>query len=196
MTKEINLGPNPQNILQQKVDILALNRLKIVDQEGQTHLISGFWKEKTSIFIFLRHFGCVTCRAHVEIIWKKKDELTKNATKIIFIGNGESEYIKIFKQDLNLGDAPIFTDPTSLTFEACGFHKNPIHTADPRSLGPISKLLKSGYTQGPVDKRTGNIFQMGGVVAIKPPGIVVYHFASEYAGDYDNHEDWQKISEK
>lgn len=176
---------------QQKVDILSLARLSILDGSGKPVLISSFWKSGPVVFIFLRHFSCIACRTYVELIWKKKAELIKNKTKVIFIGNGAPHFINIFKEDLGVPEADIYTDPTLETFEACGMIKGIFELMDPRGVKKMVEFALSGQKQGPWTKDSGTHTQMGGIVALKPPGKVVYHYIENFLGDFDTSEDWK-----
>ena len=177
------------NELNHRVDILALNRLKVFDEENREVLFSSFWKNRPATIIFVRHFGCIACRAHVDQIWNKKKDILKTSN-LLFIGNGKPEIIKIFKEDIKASTAPIFTDPTLQAFDACGLKRSPLNLIDPRGAKRMYDLVNEGYNQGTADKRTGFHTQMGGVVVFRPPGIVAYHFISDYLGDFDKPEDW------
>jgi hypothetical protein len=181
-----------KDTFQQIVDILALNRLVILNEHNEKVLISSFWKTNSVIIVFLRHFGCIACRAHVDQVWKKKSEIEKSGTKIIFIGNGSPELIKIFKEDMKIFDAPIFTDPTLEIFDACGFNRGLEYLLTPKSALSMAKLYMGGYSQGQQKKENGFHTQMGGILAFKPPGQVTYQFKSEYLGDFDDINDWPK----
>ena len=85
---------------------------------------------------------------------------------------------------MNILDAPIFTDPTMEIFDACGFNRGLQYLLHPKSALQLARLYKEGYSQGKQQKENGAHTQMGGIVAIRPPGIVTYHFASEYLGDF------------
>lgn len=179
------------NELNHRVNFLALSRLKVLDENGREIIMSNFWKNKAVVIVFVRHFGCIACRAHVDQIWNKRGDIKKNSN-IVFIGNGKPEVIEHFKEDVNARDALIFTDPTLEVFDACGLKRGIFNLVNPKSLKGAIGLSKEGYSQGAWDTRTGTHTQMGGVVAIKPPGNVVYHFVSEYLGDFDKPEDWPK----
>ncbi len=96
----------------------------------------------------------------------------------------------MFKEDIHAVNAPVFTDPTLQVFDAAGFKRSLLNLMDPRGVKRIIGLSKEGYSQGAMDSRTGAHTQMGGVIAFKPPGLVVYHFISHFLGDFDKPEDW------
>jgi peroxiredoxin len=184
------VGNNLTN--QQKVDVLALARLKVLDVHGNEVLISSFWKDRSVVLIFLRHFSCIACRTYVEMIWKKKEELKRTKTRVVFIGNGAHQFIKTFKDDLKVPDADIYTDPSLESFQACGMIKGIFNLIDPRGAIKMVEFALKGQKQGPWDKDSGTHTQMGGIVAMKYPGKVVYHYLENYLGDFDTSEGWKK----
>lgn len=172
--------PTPQSM----VDILALKRILIMNEFGDKIVASSLWKSQSVVLVFLRHFGCIACRAQVDQILKNRAVLEKNGTKIIFVGNGSPNMIESFKEDLKLKDAVVFTDPTLEIFDACGFNRGLKYLVNAKTLLQGIKLYNEGYTQGEQKKENGSHIQMGGIIAVKPPGIVTYHFASEYLGHF------------
>ncbi|WP_372656126.1 AhpC/TSA family protein [Halobacteriovorax sp.] len=177
---------------QQRVNVLALNRLKVLSETGEEVLFSTFWKDKTVIIIFLRHFNCISCRAHADQIWNLHKELNKISTKIIFVGNGSPQVIKLFKKDLNIEDADVYTDPKLEVFKACGMDRSFTNYVSFKSLAELRKLRKQGYTSGSYPEGAGDSLQNGGVVGFRDPGKVIYHFTSRYLGDFDNPDEWPK----
>lgn len=176
--------------LNSKIDILALNRISVLDENNTKILVSSFWKNNPVVIVFLRHFGCIACRAHVDQIWKNKKKFDQTKTNIIFVGNGSPNMIKLFKEDLGLLDAPIFTDPTLEIFDACGFNRGLNFLLTPMSAVKMAKLYWEGYSQGKQSKETGAHTQMGGIAVFKPPGLLTYHFVSAYLGDFDDSSKW------
>ena len=176
--------------LQNKVNVLALKRLSVLDEENKEILFSDLWKKNKVIIVFVRHFGCISCRAHVDQIWNKRKDLRAKKNKIIFIGSGTPASLKMFKSYLNVQDATIYTDPTLQTFEACGLLNGLGYLVNTKTLKKMFELRKQGYENQVMDTQTGSHKQMGGVVAYKDPGLILYHFASEYLGDQDNPDDW------
>lgn len=171
---------------QSMVDTLALKRIIIWNENGDKVYASTLWKSQSVVLVFLRHFGCIACRAHISQITTNKAMLEKNGFKIIFIGNGSPNMIKGFKEDLKIPNALIFTDPTLEIFDACGFNRGLKYLVNAKTVLQGIKLYKDGFTQGEQKKDNGSHLQMGGIIALKPPGIVTYHFASEYLGHFDD----------
>ncbi len=172
------------NSNQKKVDILSLNRLRVLDEKNEYIVLSSLWRDNPAILVFIRHFGCISCRAHVEQVWSKKNELQKNGTKIFFIGSGSPYLINQFRLDCNIKEARIFTDPGLESFTASGLIHTNTKNLDSASLKKIAELEKLGYSLKIIEN-DGDDTQLGGIVAMKPPGIVTYHFISTYIGDFE-----------
>jgi peroxiredoxin len=179
------------------VKIIEFSKCEIFDEDGNKIKIVELWQKQTVIFIFLRHFGCVSCRAHAVQIWRDRENYQRGGAKIIFIGNGSPQFIKIFKEDLNIKDAPVFTDPSLASFRAVGFRRGFLAALGPKSLLNGRKLFKEGHKQGEsFNRETGDLWQLGGVVAINPDGRVGYHYISLATGDFPPEKDLQSIQDR
>lgn len=166
------------------VNIIAFSKSQVFDEAGRSFKMVDLWQERTTIFVFLRHFGCVSCRAHAVQVWGEKEKYEQKGARLVFVGNGSPHFIQTFKQDLNLQGAPIYTDPSLESFRAVGFKRGFLAALGPRSLVRGAQMFAQGHRQGAYDKNTGDLWQMGGVVAIKPSGEIAYHYISEVLGDY------------
>lgn len=180
--------------LQNKIDILALKRLTVFSERNEIIPFPSFWDQGQVIVIFIRHFGCPSCKAHVSDIWKQRSKL-KNK-RIIFIGNGQPSMIKGFKEEINSPGAEIYTDPSLETFEACGLKRGLRYLMNFRSMKSILDLKRKGHEMSSWDEQLGDKTQLGGILAFKKPGELLYHYVSNYVGDFDNSNDWPQGSTK
>ena len=154
----------------------------------------GLWKNQSAIFIFLRHFGCIFCRKHAKEVWAEREKYEKNGAKIFFIGNGAPFLIKAFKEDLGIQDATVYTDPTLESFKACGFKKGFLAAIGPKAIVNAVQALAEGHVQGGMyQKDQGDLWQLGGILVVKPEGKVGYHFISIAAGDYSPQKDLEAL---
>jgi peroxiredoxin len=160
-------------------------RYAVVYDASGTHVpISKFWSERTAILVFLRHFGCIACRSHAQDVWAHRDVLQKDGAQIIFIGNGEPSYIEKFRQDFNLGEAPIYTDPSLRAFELAGFKYGLAGLLNVQTVKNGIELMAEGHRNGnPFSSTTGSNLQLGGVIVVHPGTRVTYHYISEALGD-------------
>jgi peroxiredoxin len=130
------------------VKILEFPKCEILNEEGEKIKNIDLWQKQTILFVFLRHFGCVSCQAHAVQIWKDRAKYEKGGAKIIFVGNGIPLFIKTFKEDLKIQDAPVYTDPSLASFRAVGFKRGFLAALGPKSSLLGRKLLKEGHVQG------------------------------------------------
>ncbi|WP_419168246.1 AhpC/TSA family protein [Halobacteriovorax sp.] len=177
--------------IQNKIDILSLKRLTVLSEKNDIIPFSSFWEKGQVIIIFIRHFGCPSCKAHVSDIWNQQSKL-KNK-RIIFIGNGQPSMIKGFKEEINSPSVEIYTDPSLETFEACGLKRGLRYLMNFKSIKSLLDLKRRGYDMSSWDDQLGDKTQMGGVIVLKKPGVLLYHFVSSYLGDFDSSKDWKTV---
>lgn len=165
-------------------DGIRLHGSLVFNEDGAQVMLGNLWHKQSVILVFLRHFACIGCRAHAADVWKNRSVYEKAGAKIVFIGNGAHELIKMFKQDLNMTDATLFTDPTLNSFKAAGLKRNLFSAFSPKSLMNAHQLDKEGHKHGVRTKESGDLWQLGGIVAIKPGSVVTYQYISDAVGDY------------
>ena len=162
----------------------------VFDEAKKPIPISRFWEDSPAILVFLRHFGCIACRAHAQDTWSQRERLEQTGSKIIFIGNGDPGAIDGFRKAYDLGDAAIYTDPTLKLFQLAGFRRGVGALVNGRSAVNMAKLALKGHKNGnPLDSENGSNFQLGGIVVVQPGAIVNYHYISESVGDVPEGED-------
>src|SRR5438105_1388446 len=105
-----------------KPDMKLLSQCTVLDLQGAAKPIAEFWAEQPAILVFLRHFGCIECHAQAKRIWTDHTKYESRGAKIVFIGNGQPHFIQMYKEDLGITDAPIYTDPSLKSFEAAGLN--------------------------------------------------------------------------
>lgn len=166
------------------MNILKLAQLKVLDQDKNIVPVASFWRDQTAIIIFLRHFGCISCRTHAKEVWQRRHDYEKSKAKLYFIGNGSPEMITAFKENLGIQDAPIFTDPKLETFHACGFKRGFLNSFGPKSIKNVVKMYMNGHEYEAYTPQKGDLWQLGGVVAIRKDSTLAYHHISEAVGDF------------
>lgn len=169
--------------------LLTFANCEILNEDGESVKVASIWKNRTTVFIFLRHFGCVSCRAHAVQVWADRAKYEASGAQIVFVGNGAHHFIKTFKEDLNIQDATVYTDPTLVSFQAMGFKRGFLVALGPRSIASGLGMFKKGHKQGAYSKSSGDLWQMGGLIVVKPNGTVAYHYISTALGDYPPEQD-------
>ena len=144
------------------------------------------------ILVFLRHFACIACRAHAVEVWKEREKYESSGARLIFIGNGASNYIDVFKSELGLQKALILTDPSLEVFRAAGFRHGFFELVQLKSILKAIKLAAGGHKQSTLIAEGSN-WQNGGVLAVGKNGKVLFHFISQALGDFPNEADIEMI---
>ena len=163
-------------------DVHALSKAIVLDSKKRKIKLGLLWQKRPVIFIFLRHFACITCRAHAKDVWDNRAKYESSGAHLIFIGNGAPEFIGIFKAELDLNEALILTDPSLESFRAAGFKYGLMALAQLKTIMNAVELAKQGHTQTSITPQ-GNVWQLGGVLAVNTKGRVVYQYISESYGD-------------
>lgn len=166
------------------VDIIKLAYCPVLTPTGDQVRLGQLWSKQTAVFVFLRHFACIACRAHAAQIWNEREKYEKAGGRLIFIGNGQPQFIKKFQEDLGIEKALVLTDPTLESFRAAGFHKGFFYVVQPLSVVKMLKLATEGHRQTRASKEAGTHWQLGGIVAINSKGTPVYQYISEHVGDF------------
>lgn len=171
--------------LQNKIDIIGLNRVSLLDENGAPTPFNSLYQKGKVAIIFLRHFGCIACRSHVtQVLAEFKTNKIQN--RVVFIGNGAPHMIKVLKEDLEINDkVEFYTDPSLESFDLCGLNRGLSYLVNFKSANAFKSLRQKGHKNDMniLNKDNGSQTQMGGIVVIEPPGKVKFHFSSEYLGD-------------
>ncbi len=165
------------------VEIVTFANTAVLDESWKEIKVGSLWQDRPVVFIFLRHFGCPSCRAHAEQVWRGREKFEKTGAKIVFVGNGQPNFISGFKQDLGINEAVIYTDPSLKAFRACGFNRGFLASIGPNSMLNGMKLIAKGYKAN-ISSGGGDWWQLGGIVAVQKSGTVTYHYISKSLGDF------------
>jgi len=167
-----------------KINIDLLAEAEILDESAKKIKIGDLWKSQKVLFVFLRHFACIACRAHAVKVWADREKYFDRGLKIIFISNGSPHFIRSFREDLKLEDAPIYTDPSLEAFQICSFKRGALSVLGPKSMLSAVKLLAEGHRQGSMRGDVGDYWQLGGVLEMHPGNKMAFHYVSQCTGDY------------
>lgn len=166
------------------MNLKKFSKLTLLDEQGKAVSIPTLWASGPVLFVYLRHFACIACRAHATEIWKDRERYQAKGLRIVFVSNGNPLFIQTFREDLGLGKAEIFTDPGRESYEACEFHRSVGKAIGPKGIINGLKLFAQGHRQGKMSKDVGDLWQLGGIVLISKKGDLLFHYASAATGDY------------
>ncbi|NQY99792.1 MAG: hypothetical protein HRT45_03880 [Bdellovibrionales bacterium] len=171
------------------MDLVTLAKCELFTEDGKTLLTHQLWKNNTAILVFIRHFACISCRAQAKELWLKREVYESKGAKLHFISNGNSEFIRGFKQDLGIEAAPVFTNPSLSAFKAAGFKRGFLASTGPRAILNARRMKKKHDLPQKYEEGMGDLWQLGGVLTIAKDGRKVFHHISEVLGDYPPEKD-------
>jgi len=166
------------------MDTKKLGACVILDSVQNEITVASLWQNSSVLFIFLRHFACIDCRAHAVKVWKDRRSFESLDLRIVFLGSGAPYFISSFRESLSLDNAEIYTDPGLKAYQACEFHRSVGRVIGPRGILNGLRLFVHGHRQSKVGKDTGDLWQLGGIVLIEKGEKLLYQYASSALGDY------------
>jgi hypothetical protein len=166
------------------IDMNELGACPVFTAEANVIQMRMLWQNQPAIFVFLRHFACIACRAHAKQIWDDREKYEANGGKIIFVGNGQPYFMEQFRDDLNLKGALLVTDPKRDTFQKIGFREGFFYVVRPASAVNAVRLAMEGHRQVAYEPGAGTHWQLGGVLVVSKQGVPLYRYISESLGDF------------
>lgn len=158
----------------------SLAPLTVLDLAGSPVSFPAVWAGRTTILVFIRHFGCAFCREQVTELTRWVPRFAEAGAALVVIGQGTPEQAAAFHHDRRL-PFPVYTDPTRVSYVAAGLLRGWGTTLSLRVVLNAWRALRAGHTQGPTQ---GNLLQEGGVFVLRPDGELLYAQVSAVAGDH------------
>jgi peroxiredoxin len=155
----------------------------VTDARGAEVRLSSFWEKGPSLFVLLRHFGCVGCAVQVAELAPRLDELARAGVRVVLVGNGTKEQLATFVERQALGGAAVeaVTDPSLRAYRALGLARSVWATIGPRALYEIARAMGAGYPHRSVE---GDHRQQGGAVLVDARGVVRFSHRNRSLGDH------------
>ncbi|RJP49307.1 MAG: AhpC/TSA family protein [Anaerolineaceae bacterium] len=93
--------------------------LELQDVEGKSLRLSSFWKKRTLILAFTRHFGCPQCKEMVDRLVAVSPEIKAKNLGLVIITQGTPEEAKAFFSERAPG-VTCLADPERSAYRAYG----------------------------------------------------------------------------
>ena len=107
--------------------------------------------------------------------------IRKSGAELAMIGNGSRHFARAFRDEQGI-TAPVYVDTERRSYEALGMKRGVLAAVGSlAALGHAARALKGGFRQGPV---RGDAWQLGGVLVVRPGGVVAFRHLSAEAGDH------------
>jgi peroxiredoxin len=160
----------------------ALAAATVLDAAGEPRALARAWAARDALLVFVRHFGCAGCSAHVAALRPRLDELVGLDVAIVVVGNGNVDQLAAFIEREKLAGYPIdvFTDPTLAAYRAAGCEQSWLGTFGPRALAAVVGLAARGFSNG---RFRGDVTQQGGTLYVTRAGVLAFRHRSARIGD-------------
>jgi peroxiredoxin len=150
--------------------------LALPDESGQFTRLSDFWRDRRTLLVFLRHFGCAHCRAHAVQLSNAHDRFTAAGLRVVLIGLGTPDDAYAFRYAFDL-PFPALSDPAKNAYRAYGLLR--VNILRDARLDTLQKYRAEQQQYGAQAVAPGQDFlQLGGDFIVDTAGIVTFaHYA-------------------
>ena len=150
------------------------------------HNLLDLSNEKPIMLVFLRHFGCQFCRQAMDELSKKRKELQKAGTELIFVHMAENEVAETYFKKFNLVGVEHVSDPDCRYYAAFSLVKGSFTQLFGLQtwIRGFSDKAKYGNEMG---KHLGDSFQMPGAFMLHQGEIKDQHI-HKMASDIPDYE--------
>lgn len=108
-------------------------------------------------------------------------EIHERGAELVVVGCGNRHFATGFREELKL-ETPLYVDTQRESYRALGMRRvSPFAFLSPKVLRNFWRALKAGFRQG---RAQGNVWQLGGVLVVRPGGAAAFHYLSNEAGDH------------
>jgi peroxiredoxin len=165
-----------------------LRDVVVYDQHGTAVQLGELWRFQPAVLVFLRHYGCVFCRAHAVELHRARDRFQTAGARLAAIGMGTPEQAVEFRRAQSI-HLPVYSDPEARAYEAAGAKQATMSELfHPRVVARgLAHTIRSRLRQGAIAVHQGRIVdnpaQLGGVLVVAPDDSVRYAHMSEDASD-------------
>ncbi len=141
---------------------------------GEQSQLSDLWAEKPVALVFLRHLGCMFCRAHVAEL-RQHPEMN-----IVHVCNGSLSDAEDFRLEMK-SPFPFICDPEERLYDLYGLKQGDMSALfSPKVVaGAVKNLLKGNHQSGV----KGNPKRLGGTYVVRPGGEIVWSHVGGDAAD-------------
>jgi len=171
------------DLLDRDLVVAHLAAARVVGIDGGVVRIREFWRTKTTVTSFVRHFGCLFCDQMVHDLVQTVPEILARGAQVLIVGNGTVEQARRFfsSKKLPRDGVAVVTDPDRESYKVAGFDRGYARTF----LHPgASKAFGAAKSQGHrIMGLFGDLTQLGGLLVVKPPATLAYLHKSRFAGD-------------
>ena len=153
---------------------------------GEWVRLSDYWRERPTVFTFVRHFLCPFCRLQLARLQKRYREITDLGAQVVVVGMGDPQQTARFRDTLHL-TFPMLCDVEEESYNALGLIRHDYTVEgvvkDLQATVPLALKLMARGEYGRV-LRAGNKTRMGGTLIVDTAGRVIHFHRDEDMGDH------------
>ena len=159
--------------------------ISLMDTEGKPVQLSKYWKRKTLVLAFTRHFGCPQCKEMMDELATFRPELKKHGLGLVIVTQGTPEQAKVFCAERAPG-ATCLADPDRKAYHAYGLDRGTaFQTLISPNIWKSNKHLKETKGWSPEPPPSGqDAFVMSGTFIIGKDGLVRLPYYYEDIADH------------
>lgn len=159
-----------------------LGAARVVTATNKVRSLGESWATNDAIVIFVRHFACAGCSAHVADLRPRLEEIARLGVTTVLVGNGTQDQLAAFAEREELGEHPIelVTDPSRAAYLAADLEQSWLGTVGPRAVANVVGLLARGHRNG---RPQGDMTQQGGTLYVTRDGVLGFYHHSARLGD-------------
>ena len=159
-----------------------LGAARVVTAANKVRSLGESWANRDAIVIFVRHFACAGCSAHVAELRPRLEEIATLGVTCVLVGNGTPDHLAAFAEREQLAGYPVelVTDPSRAAYLAADLERSWLGTVGPRAVVNIVGLMARGHRNG---RPQGDLNQQGGTLYVTRDGVLAFYHHSARLGD-------------
>jgi hypothetical protein len=130
--------------------------------------------------VWVRHFGCIACRAHVAEL-RPHLAAIRSVGELAIVGNGTVAEAHRFRELMDLDAVRVFSDEALVSYRLAGLRRGWWYMLRPSALWKHLRLRLRGERNKGL---RGDLIQQGGTFVIAPSGDLLYRHISRAWGDH------------
>ncbi len=158
-----------------------LAEIVLPDHEAHDVRLGVLWSERPAAVVWLRHYGCLYCRAHAMQLQRARNEFEEAGATLVLIGQATPHDAAQFRRRQGI-QLPVLADKDRVSYRAVRAKVAGIFDL----FGPkvVAKGALTGARNKTIQGRTvGHAAQLGGAIVVRPDGYITWSHMSTDAGD-------------
>jgi peroxiredoxin len=162
------------------LDLPTLENLRLPDIDGKLHRLGDLWAERPVVLTFLRHFGCLHCRAHAARLRERRGEIAERNGGVVLVGTGDRRYGHFFADEEKIPFPLLLDDDaraaSAASVETVGF----LDLFTLRAFAGTRQAWREGHRVGKPGRR---VTQLGATFVLGPGSKLRYAHRDTHPAD-------------